>query len=112
MSDLVLVQVLAGILHLGNAEFEGSDPCEVTSASEPSLQRAAVLLGMAPEKLKGAECTQRTMLGHTAIGAELVIFFCREPYQDQDSQHVCFQNAGRGKGCKRLCCQGSIHQSV
>ena len=67
MSDLVLVQVLAGILHLGNAEFEGSDPCEVTSASEPSLQRAAVLLGMAPEKLKGAECTQRTMLGRTAI---------------------------------------------
>uniref|UniRef100_A0A8D0FSN9 Unconventional myosin-VI n=1 Tax=Strix occidentalis caurina TaxID=311401 RepID=A0A8D0FSN9_STROC len=55
---LDLFRVVAGVLHLGNIDFEEagstSGGCTVRPRSEPALERCAALLGLDPEDLRGS----------------------------------------------------------
>uniref|UniRef100_A0A8C8BNW7 Unconventional myosin-VI n=1 Tax=Otus sunia TaxID=257818 RepID=A0A8C8BNW7_9STRI len=69
---LDLFRVVAGVLHLGNIDFEEagstSGGCTLRPRSEPALERCAALLGLDPEDLRGS-LTARVMLT-TAGGAK------------------------------------------
>ncbi|NXU47361.1 MYO6 protein, partial [Turnix velox] len=69
---LDLFRVVAGVLHLGNIDFEEagstSGGCALRARSQPSLERCAELLGLDQEDLRGS-LTSRVMLT-TAGGAK------------------------------------------
>uniref|UniRef100_A0A8C4TVM0 Unconventional myosin-VI n=1 Tax=Falco tinnunculus TaxID=100819 RepID=A0A8C4TVM0_FALTI len=69
---LDLFRVVAGVLHLGNIDFEeagsSSGGCALRARSEPALERCAALLGLDTEDLRGS-LTTRVMLT-TAGGAK------------------------------------------
>ncbi|XP_074007079.1 unconventional myosin-VI isoform X3 [Numenius arquata] len=69
---LDLFRVVAGVLHLGNIDFEEagstSGGCALRPRSQPSLERCAALLGLEEEDLRGS-LTSRVMLT-TAGGAK------------------------------------------
>ncbi|NXG85224.1 MYO6 protein, partial [Stercorarius parasiticus] len=69
---LDLFRVVAGVLHLGNIDFEEagstSGGCALRARSQPSLERCAALLGLDEEDLRGS-LTSRVMLT-TAGGAK------------------------------------------
>lgn len=65
----IIYKILAGILFMGNIEFEkiDDDSCNITSKSEQALLKASSLVQINPDELKNILTEQRMMIRESEI---------------------------------------------